>query len=160
MPTTDLVGRPTPAAAILFVMDAVWLVAAEPTALTAALLSGYLPTLSASLKTYFGAAPAPAAVVLAPPVGVDEPPAVLPPLLWVRWMTRNTIATTPITDAARYRTIRAPPGRCGDRVPPDRDRFPGPGEAKLSSSYPGAAGASKPGWPYPSGLYPEIGRAS
>ena len=81
-------------------------------------------------------------------VGVDEPLAVLPAPLLVRWMTRNTITTTPITDAARYRTIRVPPSRCGDRGPdrggPERDLDPRPGGAGLSSSYPGAAGASKP----------------
>src|SRR6267154_2131460 len=45
--------------------------------------------------------------------------------------------------AARYRTIRTPPGRCGDRGP-ERDRDPRPGAARLSSPNPAAAGASKP----------------
>src|SRR6266567_8374511 len=109
MPITDLAGRPAPAVAILFVMDADWLVRAEPTALTAGLFSGNLPTLAACLKTYPVAVPPPAAVVLAPLPGVDEPLAALPPPLLVRWMTRNTITTTPTTDAARYRIIRVPP---------------------------------------------------
>ena len=152
MPITDLPGRPAPVEASFFVRAVFAALEAEATALTAGLFSGYLPTLAACLKTYAEAVPAPAAVV--PAVGVDEPLAVLPAPLLVSWTTRNTITTTPITDAARYRTIRVPPSRCGDLGPdrggPERDLDPRPGEARLPSSYPGAAGASKPCGPYPS----------
>src|SRR6185312_6865142 len=99
MPITDLPGLPDWVAAILLVIFDVALVIWPDIWLAAA-------------------------VVVAP--GVDVPLAVpLPPL--VRWMTRNTMAATPITAAARYRTIRTPPGRCGDRAAergPDRDREP------------------------------------
>src|SRR6185312_10602342 len=122
MPITDLPGLPDWVAAILLVIFDVALV----------IWPDIWPA---------------AAVVVAP--GVDVPLAVpLPPL--VRWMTRNTIATTPITAAARYRTIRTPPGLCGDRTAergPERDREPWPGAARPSSPNPAAAGASKPGWP-------------
>src|SRR5689334_18928407 len=112
--------------------------------LTAVLFSGNLPTLAACCKTYTGPAAPPAAVDVAP--GVEVPPAVLLPPL-ARWMTRYTIAATPITAAARYRIIRAVPGRCGDRPPergPERARDPRAGAARLSSPNPAAAGASKP----------------
>ncbi len=146
MPTTDLPGLPN-------LVDTIWLVIVDVAALvpadswlTPGLFSGYLPTLAACCRTNAWPAPPPA-VVVAP--GVDVPLAVpLPPL--ATWMTRNTIAATPITAAARYRTIRIPPGRCGDRTAgrgPERDRDPRPGAARPSSSNPAAAGASKPGWP-------------
>src|SRR6266480_3128226 len=150
MPITDLPGLPAPAAAILLVIFDVAALITPDTWLTAVLFSGYLPTLAACRRTYPGPAAAPpAAVVVAP--GVDVPLAVLLPPL-ARWMTRNTIAATPITAAARYRTIRVAPGRCGDRAPergPERDRDPRPGAARPSSPNPAAAGASKPCWPYP-----------
>src|SRR6478672_13964053 len=146
MPITDLPGLPDWVAAILLVIFDVALVIWPDIWLTAGLLSGYLPTVAACRRTYPWPA-APPAVVVAP--GVDVPLAVpLPPL--VRWMTRYTIAATPITAAARYRTIRTPPGRCGDRTAergPERDREPWPGAARPSSPNPAAAGASKPGWP-------------
>src|SRR6266702_7421678 len=137
MPITDLPGLPAPVAAILPVIFDVAVVMAPEIWLTAVLFSGNLPTLAACRKTYAG----PAAV---PPAAVDVAPGVdvlLPPL--ARWMTRYTIAATPITAAARYRTIRAAPGRCGERGP-ERDRDPPPGAARLSSPNPAAAGASKP----------------
>ena len=134
-------------------VDAIWLVIVDVAALvpadswlTPGLFSGYLPTLAACCRTNPWPAPPPA-VVVAP--GVDVPLAVLLPPL-ATWMTRNTIAATPITAAARYRTIRIPPGRCGDRTAergPERDRDPRPGAARPSSPNPAAAGASKPGWP-------------
>src|SRR6185312_11586463 len=52
----------------------------------------------------------PAAVGVAP--AVDVPLAVLLPPL-ARWMTRKTIAATPIVAAPRYRTIFNVPGRGG-----------------------------------------------
>src|SRR6266700_77386 len=141
MPITDLPGLPAPVAAILPVIFDVAVVMAPEIWLTAVLFSGNLPTLAACRKTYAGpAAVPPAAVDVAP--GVDVPLAVLLPPL-ARWMTRYTIAATPITAAARYRTIRAAPGRCGERGP-ERDRDPPPGAARLSSPNPAAAGASKP----------------
>src|SRR6266542_3309797 len=144
MPTTDLPGLPD-------LVDAIWLVIVDVAALvpadswlTPGLFSGYLPTLAACRRTN----PWPAAAVVVAP-GVDVPLGVpLPPL--ATWMTRNTIAATPITAAARYRTIRIPPGRCGGRTAergPERDRDPRPGAARPSSPNPAAAGASKPGWP-------------
>src|SRR5690242_20807948 len=142
MPITDLRSLPDWVAAILLVIFDVALVIWPDIWLTAGLLSGYLPTVAACRRTY----PWPAAAVVVAP-GVAVP---LPPL--VRWMTRNTIAATPITAAARYRTIRTPPGRCGDRTAergPERDREPRPGAARPSSPNPAAAGASKPSWPYP-----------
>src|SRR5580704_2790588 len=145
MPITDLPGLPDPVAAILLVIFDVAVVMAPDIWLTAVLFSGYLPTLAACRKTYAGPAAAPPAPVDVAP-GVDAPLAVLLPPL-ARWMTRYTIAATPITAAARYRTIRTPPGRCGDRTPergPERDRDPRPGAARLSSPNPAAAGASKP----------------
>src|SRR5215470_16377262 len=142
MPITDLPGLPDWVAAILLVIFDVALVIWPDIWLTAGLFSGYLPTVAACRKTYVGPA---AAVAL----GVEVPLAVpLPPL--ARWMTRNTIAATPITAAARYRTIRTAPGRCGGRAAergPERDRDPRPGAARPSSSNPAAAGASKPGCP-------------
>src|SRR5436190_13124213 len=145
MPITDLPGLPDPVAAILPVIFDEAVVMAPDIWLTAVLFSGYLPTLAACRKTYALPAAAPPAAVDVPP-GVDVPLAVLLPPL-ARWMTRYTIAATPITAAARYRTIRAAPGRCGDRAPergPERDRDPPPGAARLSSPNPAAAGASKP----------------
>src|SRR5690242_14444669 len=144
MPITDLRSLPDWVAAILLVIFDVALVIWPDIWLTAGLFSGYLPTVAACRRTYpWPAAAPPPAVVVAP--GVDVP---LPPL--VRWMTRNTIAATPITAAARYRTIRTTPGRCGDRTAdrgPERDRDPRPGAARPSSPNPAAAGVSKPGWP-------------
>src|SRR6266568_4453101 len=129
MPITDLPGLPAPVAAILPVIFDVAVVMAPEIWLTAVLFSGNLPTLAACRKTYAGPAAAPPAAVDVAP-GVDVPLAVLLPPL-ARWMTRYTIAATPITAAARYRTIRAAPGRCGDRGP-ERDRDPPPGAARLS----------------------------
>src|SRR6185437_15056563 len=129
MPITDLPGLPDWVAAILLVIFDVALVIWPDIWLTAGLLSGYLPTVAACRRTYPWPAPPPA-VVVAP--GVDVPLAVLLP------------------PAARYRTIRTPPGRCGDRTAergPERDREPRPGAARPSSPNPAAAGASKPGWP-------------
>src|SRR5438105_550459 len=112
MPITDLPGLPAAVAAILPVIFDVAVVIAPDIWLTAVLFSGYLPTLAACRRTYPGpAGPPPAEVAVAP--GVDVPLAVLLPPL-ARWMTRYTIAATPITAAVRYRTIRTPPGRCGD----------------------------------------------
>src|SRR6266496_854235 len=148
MPITDLPGLPDWVAAILLVIFDVALVIWSDIWLTAGLFSWYLPTLAACRRTnLWPAAAPPPAVVVAP--GVDVPLGVpLPPL--ATWMTRNTIAATPITAAARYRTIRIPPGRCGGRTAergPERDRDPRPGAARPSSPNPAAAGASKPGWP-------------
>src|SRR6266581_6688177 len=133
MPTTYLPGLPDlVAASWLVIVDVAALMPAD-TWLTAVLFSGYLPTLAACRRTYpWPAAAPPAAVGVAP--GVDVPLAVLLPPL-ARWMTRYTIAATPITAAARYRTIRAAPGRCGERGP-ERDRDPPPGAARLSSPNP------------------------
>src|SRR6185437_4023962 len=142
MPITGLPGLPDPVDAILPVIFDVAVVMAPDIWPVAVLFSGYLPTLAACRKTYAGPAAPPAEVAVAP--GVDVPLAVLLPPL-ARWMTRYTIAATPITAAVRYRTIRTPPGRCGERGP-ERDRDPRPGAARLSSSNPAAAGASKPGW--------------
>src|SRR6201990_424804 len=147
MPITDLPGLPDWVAAILLVIFDVALVIWPDIWLTAGLLSGYLPTAAACrmTDTWTRPRPPPPAAVVRP--GVEVPLAVpLPPLL--RWMTRSTIAATPITAAARYRPIRTPPGRCGDRTAergPERAREPRPGAARPSSPNPAAAGASKPG---------------
>src|SRR5215813_12005472 len=144
MPITDLPVLPDWVAAILLVIFNVALVIWPDIWLTAGLFSGYLPTLAACRRTYPWPPPA---VVVAP--GVDVPLAVLLPPL-ATWMTRNTIAATPITAAARYKTIRIVPGRCGGRAAergPERDRDPRPGAARPSSPNPAAAGASKPGCP-------------
>src|SRR5262245_55277703 len=148
MPITALPGLPAPVDAILPVIFADAALTAPDTWPVACLFSGYVPTLAACFRTY----PWPAAV---PPaevdvLGVDVPPAVLPPLLLVTWTTRNTIAATPITAAARYRTIFTTLGRCAARTAdrgPERDRDPPPGAARPSSPNPGPAGASKPCWP-------------
>src|SRR5436190_23634124 len=103
MPITGLPGLPDWVAAILLVIFDVAPVIWPDIWLTAVLLSGYLPTVAACRRTNPWPAAAPPAVVVAP--GVDVPLAApLPPL--ATWMTRNTIATTPVTAAARSRTIR------------------------------------------------------
>src|SRR5207247_1576730 len=120
MPIADLPGLPDPVAAILPVIFDVAVVMAPDIWLTAVLFSGYLPTLAACRRTY----PWPAAAVGVAPL-VDVPLGVLLALPLARWMTRNTIAATPITAAVRYRTIFVPLSRCGGRTPergPERDR--------------------------------------
>src|ERR1700759_5545337 len=102
MPITDLAGWPAPAAASLLVIGVHWLFIAAEAWVAACWFSGYVPTGPATLATWCG----PAAAV-GPVSGVDVPRAA-PPLLLVRWTTRTTRAATPITAAARYRTIRTP----------------------------------------------------
>src|SRR6266699_2998213 len=101
MPTTYLPGLPDLVAAIwLVIVDVAALMPAD-TWLTAVLFSGYLPTLAACRRTYpWPAAAPPAAVGVAPLV--DVPLAVLLPLPLARWMTRNTIAATPITRSEEH----------------------------------------------------------
>src|SRR5690242_3505414 len=144
MPTTDLRGLPALVDAISLVIVEVAALVPADSWLTPGLLSGNLPTLAACCRTNPWPPPA---VVVAP--GVDVPLAVpLPPL--ARWMTRKTIAATPIVAAPRYRTICIVPGRCGARAPgrgTERDPDARPGAARPSSPNPAAAGASKPGWP-------------
>lgn len=68
-------------------------------ALVALELSGKSPILVGVVKLYLTSAPA---VAVAPVLGVAVPAAPLLPVPdWVRWITRNTISTTPTTDEAR-----------------------------------------------------------
>lgn len=83
--------------------------------LVAAVFSGYVPTAAAWVRPKLELAPLAVAVVRA--VGVEEPPALVFPPLFVRCRTSSTTRTTPMTDAARYRTMRVPPSRRGEPRP-------------------------------------------
>src|ERR1700722_17713204 len=99
MPKKLLPGWPAPLALIWFTTGVACSSATVANALVATEFSGKSPILAGVVKLYLTSAPA---VAVAPVLGVAEPvaPVVLVPD-WVRWMTRNTISTTPTTDEAR-----------------------------------------------------------